>query len=217
MKCSSAFPHFITVRQPVWRHTPISRAVFSNAFSTHRNQILRDPLLFPGEVSPSARSIPTGLLKRDLAQRQGVNGAEDTFFKKIISWRRLAQKIQPSFKLSVRSPVDMSDFDTVFTTEQPLDSVIEGSPLSQTVQAQFEGASPGYSRSIILTCFSFTGFSYNARGLTAHADMVPWLRVFLPLFPSTLSRFRLPGPRHTFVTYLSQHQNHHRNRQPPSQ
>lgn len=33
----------------------------------------------------------------------------------------------------------MSNFDTVFTTEEPLDSVVEGSQLSQTVQAQFAG------------------------------------------------------------------------------
>ncbi|KAI0297715.1 kinase-like domain-containing protein [Russula brevipes] len=119
-------------------------------------KILRDPLLFPDEVTPSARSILTGLLTRDPAQRLGVNGAEEIkrhpFFEKI-DWRRLAQKkIQPPFKPSVRSPVDVSNFDTVFTAEQPLDSVVEGSQLSQTVQAQFEG------------------FSYNAHGINVHAD-----------------------------------------------
>lgn len=36
-------------------------------------------------------------------------------------------------------PQDVSNFDTVFTTEAPLDSVVEGSQLSQTVQAQFAG------------------------------------------------------------------------------
>jgi serine/threonine protein kinase len=106
-------------------------------------KILRDPLLFPDEVSPSARSILTGLLTRDPAQRLGVNGADEIkrhpFFEKI-DWQRLAQKkIQPPFKPSVRSPVDVSNFDTVFTAEQPLDSVVEGSQLSKTVQAQFEG------------------------------------------------------------------------------
>lgn len=34
---------------------------------------------------------------------------------------------------------DVSNFDTVFTAEAPLDSVVEGSQLSQTVQAQFAG------------------------------------------------------------------------------
>ena len=81
---------------------------------------------------------------RDPVQCLGVNGAEvikcHLFFEKI-DWRRLGQKkIQPPFKPSVRSPVDVSNFDTVFTTEQPLDSVVEGSQLSRTVQAQFEGA-----------------------------------------------------------------------------
>ena len=36
----------------------------------------------------------------------------------------------------------MSNFDTVFTAEAPLDSVVEGSQLSQTVQAQFAGMLP---------------------------------------------------------------------------
>jgi serum/glucocorticoid-regulated kinase 2 len=149
-------------------------------------KILRDPLLFPDEVSPSARSILTGLLTRDPAQRLGVNGADEIkrhrFFEKI-DWRRLAQKkIQPPFKPSVRSPVDVSNFDTVFTAEQPLDSVVEGSRLSQTVQAQFEGAPPPFftDQRKVWTSFDslpplplplcVVGFSYNAHGLTAHAD-----------------------------------------------
>jgi serine/threonine protein kinase len=133
--------------------TPLSRADSRDALglSLHTEitdkmyeKILRDPLLFPDEVSPPARTILTGLLTRDPAQRLGVNGADEIkrhpFFDKI-DWRRLAQKkIQPPFKPSVRSPVDVSNFDTVFTAEQPLDSVVEGSQLSQTVQAQFEGA-----------------------------------------------------------------------------
>ncbi|KAI0061398.1 AGC/Akt protein kinase [Artomyces pyxidatus] len=114
-------------------------------------KILRDPLVFGEDIGSRARSILTGLLTRDPAQRLGVNGAEEIkrhpFFEKI-DWRRLIQKkIQPPFKPSVSSPVDVSNFDTVFTTEAPLDSVVEGSQLSQTVQAQF------------------AGFSYNASGL----------------------------------------------------
>jgi serum/glucocorticoid-regulated kinase 2 len=138
-------------------------------------KILRDPLLFPDGVSPSARSILSGLLTRDPAQRLGVNGAEEIkrhpFFDKI-DWHRLAQKkIQPPFKPSVRSPVDVSNFDTVFTAEQPLDSVVEGSQLSQTVQAQFEGAPPTVNHLFSLTEPSFSlGFSYNAHGLTALAN-----------------------------------------------
>ena len=107
-------------------------------------KILHNPLVFGDEISPLARSILTGLLNRDPSQRLGVNGAEEIkrhpFFAQHIDFERLLQKkIQPPFKPSVSSPVDVSNFDTVFTAEEPTDSVVEGSKLSQTVQAQFAG------------------------------------------------------------------------------
>lgn len=109
-------------------------------------KILHNPLVFGDEISPLARSILTGLLNRDPSQRLGVNGAEEIrrhpFFAQHIDFERLLQKkIQPPFKPSVSSPVDVSNFDTVFTAEEPTDSVVEGSQLSQTVQAQFAGFS----------------------------------------------------------------------------
>jgi serum/glucocorticoid-regulated kinase 2 len=69
-------------------------------------KILEQPLRFPDEVSPDARSLLTGLLTRDPAQRLGVNGAEEIkrhpFFAKAIDWKKLMQKkIQPPFKPSV--------------------------------------------------------------------------------------------------------------------
>lgn len=107
-------------------------------------KILHNPLVFGDEISPQARSILTGLLTRDPSQRLGVNGAEEIrkhpFFEQHIDFKKLLQKkIQPPFKPSVSSPVDVSNFDTVFTAEEPTDSLVEGSQLSQTVQAQFAG------------------------------------------------------------------------------
>ncbi|RPD54640.1 AGC/Akt protein kinase [Lentinus tigrinus ALCF2SS1-7] len=109
-------------------------------------KILNDPLVFGDDIGAEARSILTGLLTRDPTQRLGVNGAEEIrthpFFANHIDFQKLIQKkIQPPFKPSVSSPVDVSNFDTVFTTEAPMDSVVEGSQLSQTVQAQFAGFS----------------------------------------------------------------------------
>ncbi|KII86751.1 hypothetical protein PLICRDRAFT_55660 [Plicaturopsis crispa FD-325 SS-3] len=109
-------------------------------------KILQEPLVFGPEIGAEARSILTGLLTRDPSQRLGVNGAEEIkkhpFFANHIDFKKLLQKkIQPPFKPSVASPVDVSNFDTVFTTEEPLDSVVEGSRLSETVQAQFAGFS----------------------------------------------------------------------------
>ncbi|EMD39891.1 hypothetical protein CERSUDRAFT_112145 [Gelatoporia subvermispora B] len=110
------------------------------------DKILHNPLVFGDEIGPQARSILTGLLTRDPSQRLGVNGADEIrrhpFFEKNIDFKLLLEKkIQPPFKPSVSSPVDVSNFDTVFTAEAPLDSVVEGSQLSQTVQAQFAGFS----------------------------------------------------------------------------
>ena len=58
---------------------------------------------------------------------------------------------------------DVSNFDTVFTTEAPMDSVVEGSQLSQTVQAQFAGA---LMKRLCCWCTMLikrvhTGFSYD--------------------------------------------------------
>lgn len=107
-------------------------------------KILQQPLAFGEEIGSSARSILTGLLTRDPHHRLGVNGADDIkkhpFFAKHLDFNKLLRKeIQPPFKPSVTSPVDVSNFDTVFTAEQPLDSVVEGSHLSSTVQARFDG------------------------------------------------------------------------------
>ncbi|KAF8645144.1 hypothetical protein AX16_007972 [Volvariella volvacea WC 439] len=109
-------------------------------------KILHDPLVFGPEIGPEARSILTGLLNRDPTRRLGVNGAEEIkkhpFFHNHIDFKKLSEKkIQPPFKPSVASPVDVSNFDTVFTTEAPVDSYVEDSNLSQTVQAQFSGFS----------------------------------------------------------------------------
>ena len=108
-------------------------------------KILHNPLVFGDEIGPQARLILTGLLNRDPSQRLGVNGAEEIkrhpFFAQHIDFERLShKKIQPPFKPSVSSPVDVSNFDTVFTAEEPTDSVVEGGQLSQTVQAQFAGS-----------------------------------------------------------------------------
>jgi serum/glucocorticoid-regulated kinase 2 len=104
-------------------------------------KILSDPLRFPEEVSSEARSLLTQLLDRDPSRRLGVNGAQDIrqhpFFARHIDWKRLLQKkIQPPFKPAVASAIDTSNFDEEFTSEEPLDSVVDDSHLSQTVQQQ---------------------------------------------------------------------------------
>jgi serum/glucocorticoid-regulated kinase 2 len=139
-------------------------------------KILRDPLVFPDEVAPSARTILTGLLTRDPAQRLGVNGAEEIkrhpFFEKI-DWQRLAQKkIQPPFKPSVRSPVDVSNFDTVFTAaatglgRRGLAAVPDGSGAVRGVLLQCTWSHCGCG--LTLTAISPLIHSSFSRSITRH-------------------------------------------------
>ncbi|EIW71239.1 hypothetical protein TREMEDRAFT_42662 [Tremella mesenterica DSM 1558] len=109
-------------------------------------KILSDPLRFPEEFGSEARSLLTQLLNRDPAKRLGVNGAQEIknhpFFARHIDFKKLwAKKIQPPFKPAVASAIDTSNFDEEFTSEVPLDSVVDDSHLSQTVQQQFAGFS----------------------------------------------------------------------------
>ncbi|KLO18247.1 AGC/Akt protein kinase [Schizopora paradoxa] len=112
--------------------------------NTMYQRILRDPLLFPNDMSHEAKSVMTGLLQRNPAQRLGHNGGEEIkrhpFFARYIDWGLLlAKKIQPPFKPSVESAMDVANFDSEFTSEEAADSVVLDSKLSQTVQNQFVG------------------------------------------------------------------------------
>ncbi|KAF8066818.1 kinase-like domain-containing protein [Lyophyllum atratum] len=107
-------------------------------------RILTDPLNFPPDMPSEARSVMVGLLQRDPTKRLGVNGGEEIkrhpFFAKYIDWNRLlAKKIQPPFKPSVESVLDVANFDPDFTNEEAQDSVVTDSALSETVQDQFRG------------------------------------------------------------------------------
>ncbi|KAF8977807.1 AGC protein kinase Gad8 [Entomortierella lignicola] len=106
-------------------------------------KILQDELRFPDEVSTDARSLLSELLTRDPNQRLGNSGSsaikQHAFFKPISFPHLMAKKIQPPFKPSVSSATDTSNFDEEFTSEEPLDSVVESSFLSETVQLQFKG------------------------------------------------------------------------------
>lgn len=101
-------------------------------------------MLFGDEIGSEARSILSGLLTRNPARRLGANGAEEIkrhpFFGRHIDFDKLLRKeIQPPYKPSVSSVIDVSNFDTLFTTEEAIDSVVEDSQLSQTIQDQFAG------------------------------------------------------------------------------
>ncbi|CAO3656582.1 unnamed protein product [Mucor fragilis] len=108
-------------------------------------KILRDPLVFPDDMSDEASSFLTGLLTRDPNQRLGNRGTDEIrhhpFFRSI-DWTKLMRKqLQAPFKPSVENMYDTTNFDDEFTSEQPVESVAaeEDSQISKTMQEQFKG------------------------------------------------------------------------------
>lgn len=82
-------------------------------------------------------------MTRDPNERLGNNGPEHIknhpFFASI-DWRKLLQKkLQPPFKPTVESAYDTTNFDEEFTSEKPLESVVDESQISKTMQEQFAG------------------------------------------------------------------------------
>jgi serum/glucocorticoid-regulated kinase 2 len=57
-------------------------------------RILRDPLVFPPDMSHEAKSVMTSLLQRDPSRRLGNRGGEEIkrhpFFARHIDWHRCA-------------------------------------------------------------------------------------------------------------------------------
>ncbi|KAF9511053.1 hypothetical protein BS47DRAFT_1347211 [Hydnum rufescens UP504] len=106
-------------------------------------RILHDPVHYPEDMSANAREIIAALLQKDPSRRLGLSGAEEirkcSFFTKIDWNKLLVKKIQPPWKPSVSGDSDVSNFDAEFTSEAAVDSVVESSNLSQTVQEQFIG------------------------------------------------------------------------------
>ena len=105
-------------------------------------KILEDPLRFPEDVDKDARHLLSALLTRDPLKRMGTAGPADIKIHPLfrdIDWKKLmAKKIQPPFKPSVESAIDTSNFDAEFTSEEPMDSVVADSHLSETVQQKFQ-------------------------------------------------------------------------------
>lgn len=117
---------------------------FDQDTNTMYHKIVKDPLLFPADMDREAKSLIAGLLERDPAKRLGANGAAEIkahpFFNQI-DWKFLLnKKYAAPFLPLVASAVDTSNFDSEFTSEVPMDSVVEkASVLSESVQDQFKG------------------------------------------------------------------------------
>ncbi|KAI8379340.1 Pkinase-domain-containing protein [Radiomyces spectabilis] len=141
-------------------------------------KILQDELRFPEDMAEEAQSLLRGLLTREPTQRLGNNGPEEIkshpFFASI-DWRKLIQKkMQPPFKPSVEGAIDTTNFDEEFTSEVPMESVVDESHISKTMQEQFAGFTYNPANDGILS-ESYTGSmtpsgGHNALHIGSHSQ-----------------------------------------------
>nr|CAD7457013.1 unnamed protein product [Timema tahoe] len=107
-------------------------------------KILKGKLNLPPYLTPDARDLIRKLLKRQVSQRLGSALGDGEAIKvhpffKHISWADVvSRKLEPPFKPSLSSEDDVSQFDTKFTKQTPIDSPDE-STLSESANMVFQG------------------------------------------------------------------------------
>ncbi|XP_075542881.1 ribosomal protein S6 kinase beta-1-like isoform X1 [Dermacentor variabilis] len=107
-------------------------------------KILRCRLNLPPYLTPDARDLLRKLLRRNVLQRlgSGPNDARDIkahpFFRHV-NWEDvLARRVEPPIKPQLLNDEDVSQFDTKFTKQTPIDSPDDGM-LSDSVNQVFVG------------------------------------------------------------------------------
>ncbi|KPM03612.1 ribosomal protein S6 kinase beta-1-like protein [Sarcoptes scabiei] len=117
--------------------------------SSNRNKtiskILHAELKFPKHLTSDAKDLIRKLLRRSPEMRLG--GRQDdadpvkqhSFFKNI-NWDDVIHKrLEPPFKPKLNSEDDVSQFDSKFTEQMPIDSPEESSHLSKSINEMFVG------------------------------------------------------------------------------
>ncbi|VEN36837.1 unnamed protein product, partial [Callosobruchus maculatus] len=106
-------------------------------------KILKGKLNLPPYLTADARDLVRKLLKRQVTARLGAapedaNAVKAHQFFKHINWDDvLSRKLEPPFKPCLTSDDDVSQFDTKFTKQTPVDSPDE-STLSESANMIFQ-------------------------------------------------------------------------------
>uniref|UniRef100_A0A8C5KT94 non-specific serine/threonine protein kinase n=1 Tax=Jaculus jaculus TaxID=51337 RepID=A0A8C5KT94_JACJA len=108
------------------------------------DKIIKGKLALPPYLTPDARDLAKKFLKRNPMQRIG-GGPEDAaevqrhpFFRHINWDDLLARHVDPPFRPSLQSEEDVSQFDTRFTRQTPVDSP-DDTALSESANQAFLG------------------------------------------------------------------------------
>jgi serine/threonine protein kinase len=122
------------------------------------NKIQHGVLRFPPFLSESCKALIVALLNRDPKKRLGSGSdVEDikkhAFFAKI-SWKKLlAKQIEPAYKPKVKAADDTTNFDTTFTSEPVVDSVVAASTLGSATNDPNAFSGFRYASVVIVLCF----------------------------------------------------------------
>ncbi|KAK1331270.1 hypothetical protein QTO34_009221 [Cnephaeus nilssonii] len=120
------------------------------------DKILKCKLNLPPYLTQEARDLLKKLLKRNAASRLGAGPGDagevqaHPFFRHINWEELLARKVEPPFKPLLQSEEDVSQFDSKFTRQTPVDSP-DDSTLSESANQVF-----------LSTITIFQGFTYVA-------------------------------------------------------
>merc|ERR1711962_1709257 len=107
-------------------------------------KILRGKLNLPPYLTPDARDLIRKFLKRQVNQRLGAGPTDadsikvHPFFKHIDWVNVINRRLPPPFEPTLTSDDDVSQFDTTFTNQPPVDSPCATS-LSESVNMVFQG------------------------------------------------------------------------------
>ncbi|KAL2297452.1 hypothetical protein Nmel_016754 [Mimus melanotis] len=108
------------------------------------DKILKCKLNLPPYLTQEARDLLKKLLKRNAASRLGAGPGDagevqaHAFFRHINWDELLARKVEPPFKPLLQSEEDVSQFDSKFTRQTPVDSP-DDSTLSESANQVFLG------------------------------------------------------------------------------
>jgi len=107
------------------------------------NKIQHGVLRFPPFLSPNCKKIIVAFLNRDPKKRLGSENdldeiKEHPFFEDV-DWDKLNKRqLTCSFQPKIKSDLDTDNFEDTFTSEEVVDSVVDGSALSQTLTGHTE-------------------------------------------------------------------------------
>lgn len=150
--------------------------------------ILKGKLIIPAYLATDSRDLIRRLMKRQVSQRLGSGPTDGQavrghpFFKNVIWDDVLARRLDPPIKPVLRSEDDVSQFDTKFTKQIPVDSP-DDTTLSESANLIFQG------------------FTYVAPSVLEEMQQ--------PRVVTARSPRRTPRHHHSHSHHIGSHSSHH--------